>query len=246
MHATLAARWGFPASGGTLRTLRFDVVETPSNNLSQLGTSRIRKVFAPGSVDLCLLPEMDISLPRVLSYCMHLMKTKGHVGILRVGPHQRISEIFSWHCYILLHWEAGEICRTLQDNPFKARLQLEFDGNLNVALSKAVIVVAEGCGDTLLKSSGERDLAATPWWPRMPCRIVSPMGHPTEIQVMQAAIKNSQMLAHGCEIRSCPMPRGGNLHVDLGVSFARIGRGLYVGPCSKHQCHQKVRFLVAC
>ena len=34
-----------------------------------------------GSVDLCLLPEMDVSLPRVLSYCMHLMKTKGHVWI---------------------------------------------------------------------------------------------------------------------------------------------------------------------
>ena len=104
-----------------------------------------------------------------------------------------------------------------------------------------MIVVAEGCGDTLLKSSGERDLAAT--------TVVSPMmtsRSSTQIQVMQAAIKNSQMLAHGCGIRSCPMPRGGNLHVDLGVSFARIGRGLYLRPCRKHQCHQKVRFHVAC
>ena len=33
-----------------------------------------------GSVDVCLLPEMDISLPRVLSHCMHLMKTKGHAA----------------------------------------------------------------------------------------------------------------------------------------------------------------------
>ena len=173
---------------------------------------------------------------------MHLMKTKGHVGILRVGPHQRISEVFSWHCFIGKQVRYAGHCRTILSKP---GFSWNFDRNLNVALSKAVIVVAEGCGDTLLKSSGERDLAATPWWPRMPCRIVSPMGHPTEIQVMQAAIKNSQMLAHGCEIRSCPMPRGGNLHVDLGVSFARIGRGLYVGPCSKHQCHQKVRFLVA-
>eukprot|EP00931_Biecheleriopsis_adriatica_P041482 TRINITY_DN23703_c0_g1_i1.p1 TRINITY_DN23703_c0_g1~~TRINITY_DN23703_c0_g1_i1.p1 ORF type:complete len:2979 (-),score=657.34 TRINITY_DN23703_c0_g1_i1:1-8937(-) len=51
------------------------------------------------SVDIVLLPEMDISLPRLLSHAMHLVKTKG----------------------------------------------------------RAVIVVAEGCGDTLLKSSGECD-----------------------------------------------------------------------------------------
>lgn len=63
------------------------------------GFIALHATLAARSVDLCLLPEMDISLPRVLSYCMHLMKTKGH----------------------------------------------------------AVIVVAEGCGDTLLKSSGERD-----------------------------------------------------------------------------------------
>jgi len=50
-------------------------------------------------VDVCLLPEMDISLPRVLKHCMHLIKTKKH----------------------------------------------------------AVIVVAEGCGDTLIKSTGGTD-----------------------------------------------------------------------------------------
>eukprot|EP00913_Durusdinium_trenchii_P024361 g22870.t1 len=63
------------------------------------GFIALAATLAARSVDLCLLPEMDISLPRVLSFCMHLMKTKGH----------------------------------------------------------AVLVVAEGCGDTLLKSSGERD-----------------------------------------------------------------------------------------
>jgi len=63
------------------------------------GFIALHATLAARSVDICLLPEMDISLPRVLHHAMHLMKTKGH----------------------------------------------------------AVIVVAEGCGDTLLKSSGERD-----------------------------------------------------------------------------------------
>eukprot|EP00933_Yihiella_yeosuensis_P060980 TRINITY_DN63796_c0_g1_i1.p1 TRINITY_DN63796_c0_g1~~TRINITY_DN63796_c0_g1_i1.p1 ORF type:complete len:1621 (+),score=362.08 TRINITY_DN63796_c0_g1_i1:388-4863(+) len=51
------------------------------------------------NVDICLIPEMDISLPRVFTHAMHLLKTKG----------------------------------------------------------RAVIVVAEGCGDTMLKSSGGCD-----------------------------------------------------------------------------------------
>jgi len=63
------------------------------------GFIALHATLAARSADMCLLPEMDISLPRVLSHAMHLLKTKGH----------------------------------------------------------AVIVVAEGCGDTLLKSSGERD-----------------------------------------------------------------------------------------
>lgn len=55
--------------------------------------------LAARNVDICLLPEMDISLPKVLKQLMKLMKTKNH----------------------------------------------------------AVIVVAEGCGDTLIQSSGETD-----------------------------------------------------------------------------------------
>lgn len=50
-------------------------------------------------VDICLLPEMEISLPKVLKYCLDVMQNKG----------------------------------------------------------SAVLVVAEGCGDTLVKSSGEKD-----------------------------------------------------------------------------------------
>ncbi|CAJ1383779.1 unnamed protein product [Effrenium voratum] len=70
-------------------------------NAHCIGLVKLMGRLAPArsSADMCLLPEMDISLPRVLSHAMHLLKTKGH----------------------------------------------------------AVIVVAEGCGDTLLKSSGERD-----------------------------------------------------------------------------------------
>lgn len=63
------------------------------------GFIAMHATLAARSVDICMLPEMSISLPKVLTHAMYLMKTKGH----------------------------------------------------------AVIVVAEGCGDTLLKSSGERD-----------------------------------------------------------------------------------------
>eukprot|EP00930_Biecheleria_cincta_P074046 TRINITY_DN6127_c0_g3_i2.p1 TRINITY_DN6127_c0_g3~~TRINITY_DN6127_c0_g3_i2.p1 ORF type:complete len:2608 (+),score=545.13 TRINITY_DN6127_c0_g3_i2:58-7881(+) len=63
------------------------------------GFIALQATLAARSVDICLLPEMDISLPRVLTHALHLIKTKGH----------------------------------------------------------AVIVVAEGCGDRLLKSSGETD-----------------------------------------------------------------------------------------
>lgn len=63
------------------------------------GFIALQATLAARSVDICLLPEMDISLPRLLTHALHLIKTKGH----------------------------------------------------------AVIVVAEGCGDTLLRSSGETD-----------------------------------------------------------------------------------------
>jgi len=63
------------------------------------GFIAIEATLAARHVDLCLLPEMDISLPKVLKHCLHLVQTKKH----------------------------------------------------------AVIVVAEGCGDTLIKSSGGTD-----------------------------------------------------------------------------------------
>eukprot|EP00443_Scrippsiella_acuminata_P111992 CAMPEP_0115576416 /NCGR_PEP_ID=MMETSP0272-20121206/2544_1 /TAXON_ID=71861 /ORGANISM="Scrippsiella trochoidea, Strain CCMP3099" /LENGTH=3038 /DNA_ID=CAMNT_0003011193 /DNA_START=42 /DNA_END=9158 /DNA_ORIENTATION=- len=55
--------------------------------------------LAARHVDICLLPEMNISLPKLLKHCLHLVQTKKHV----------------------------------------------------------VLVVAEGCGDTLIKSSGATD-----------------------------------------------------------------------------------------
>ncbi|CAE7656161.1 PFK5, partial [Symbiodinium pilosum] len=42
------------------------------------GFIALHATLAARSVDICLLPEMDISLPRVLHHAMHLMKTKGH------------------------------------------------------------------------------------------------------------------------------------------------------------------------
>merc|ERR1719424_350630 len=63
------------------------------------GFITMEAVFAARHVDMVLLPEMNLSLPRVLTYALELIKTKG----------------------------------------------------------RAVIVVAEGCGDTLVKGTGATD-----------------------------------------------------------------------------------------
>lgn len=63
------------------------------------GFIAMQSTLAAGEVDICLLPEMDISLPKLLHHSLQLVKTRKHI----------------------------------------------------------VIVVAEGCGDTLIKSSGGTD-----------------------------------------------------------------------------------------
>eukprot|EP00913_Durusdinium_trenchii_P026463 g24829.t1 len=63
------------------------------------GFIAMNAALAARDVDVCLIPEMDIDLEKVLQHIEHLMRTKGH----------------------------------------------------------CVIVVAEGCGDTLIQSSGEKD-----------------------------------------------------------------------------------------
>jgi len=63
------------------------------------GYITLNACIAEGRVDICLLPEMEVDLQKVLDYTVHLMQTKGHV----------------------------------------------------------VIVVAEGCGDTIISGSGEKD-----------------------------------------------------------------------------------------
>ncbi|CAE7573144.1 PFK5, partial [Symbiodinium necroappetens] len=63
------------------------------------GFIAMNAALAARNVDICLIPEMDIDLEKVLNHTEHLMRTKGH----------------------------------------------------------AVIVVAEGCGDTLIQSSGATD-----------------------------------------------------------------------------------------
>jgi len=63
------------------------------------GYLAMMSVLAARYVDICLLPEMDVSLDKVLEHCAHLVNTQGY----------------------------------------------------------AVVVVAEGCGDTLIQSSGETD-----------------------------------------------------------------------------------------
>ena len=70
LHATLAAR----------KVLRNQHLALQLFALAQgcSLSSCLDKKLAAGSVDICLLPEMDISLPRVLHHAMHLMKTKGH------------------------------------------------------------------------------------------------------------------------------------------------------------------------
>ncbi|CAE8600555.1 unnamed protein product [Polarella glacialis] len=63
------------------------------------GWIAMEATLAARQVDICLMPEMEISMPKLLTHAMHLVKTRGY----------------------------------------------------------AVIVVAEGCGDTLVKSTGEKD-----------------------------------------------------------------------------------------
>jgi len=63
------------------------------------GFIAMEATLAARHVDVCLLPEMQLSLPKLLTHALHLIRTKGN----------------------------------------------------------AVIVVAEGCGDTLIKSSGDTD-----------------------------------------------------------------------------------------
>eukprot|EP00928_Gymnodinium_smaydae_P064585 TRINITY_DN4786_c2_g4_i1.p1 TRINITY_DN4786_c2_g4~~TRINITY_DN4786_c2_g4_i1.p1 ORF type:complete len:1698 (+),score=336.90 TRINITY_DN4786_c2_g4_i1:621-5096(+) len=63
------------------------------------GWIALEATLAARNVDICLIPEMNISLPKLLTQALHLVKTKGF----------------------------------------------------------ATIVVAEGCGDTLIASAGERD-----------------------------------------------------------------------------------------
>ena len=88
LHATLAARLTLRTTGFLQAAVASYRHLTPSNCENIVGCEFwknreryfLKECSGAGSVDICLLPEMDISLPRVLHHAMHLMKTKGHAG----------------------------------------------------------------------------------------------------------------------------------------------------------------------
>eukprot|EP00929_Paragymnodinium_shiwhaense_P116506 TRINITY_DN860_c0_g3_i2.p1 TRINITY_DN860_c0_g3~~TRINITY_DN860_c0_g3_i2.p1 ORF type:complete len:3027 (-),score=901.93 TRINITY_DN860_c0_g3_i2:117-9197(-) len=138
------------------------------------GWIALEATLAARNVDICLLPEMAVSLPKVLTHATHLMKTRGY----------------------------------------------------------AVIVVAEGCGDTLIKSAGSADAGGNkvladvgPWFNKQLVEHFKKMQLPLSVKYIDPTYTIRAVPANANDSVYCSLLASQAVHASMaGYSGITVGK----------------------